>query len=119
MPLINPEQYTVIRKSKTQWVNGKPVVEDEGKIEIWANYQPKDGYMLQRVPEGLRQRNWIVIYSDTLLRTVKTDGPNADVFIDENGVKYQVHHGKPWRSAALIPHHEVYAVAAQTNEEAP
>lgn len=119
MPLVNPEPYSVERHGTVTYVDGLPVRTPPSTITIMANYQPMSGYRLMRMPEGLRAQQWITIWSDTELRTAQTAGDEADVFIDEKGVKYQVHNGKPWRPEALIPQHEVNAVVMEGSEGVP
>lgn len=105
--------YTVTRTAPGTYGGGLPVGlgggvgSDDGRYRpgatstfaIRASVQPLAGRDLLRLPEGLRTRQTIKVYTATALRTADApDGAGADV-IAYQGDSYQIETVEPWAEA--------------------
>lgn len=84
---------------------------------ITASVQPAQGEDLQALPEGLRSRRTIKVYTTTELRTADQQAgtsPDQLVLSGLAGVDdgtYEVQTVQPWY--ALLPHHKALATLVQ------
>lgn len=98
--------YVVTRRTPQARVNGVAQSPLDTKINIVANIQPASGRDLQRLPEGMRQSETIVIFCETELHVVKS-GRLPDL-IAYNGKSYEVSSVEPWADSGNF--HECLAV---------
>jgi hypothetical protein len=69
-------------------------------LQVKASIQPVSEKDLQRLPEGERSINRIVVFTATALQTSQApDGPPADI-ITWNGKQYQIEDSDTWAEMA-------------------
>jgi hypothetical protein len=86
--LIGTVTYTVTRKAAPSLVKGKRVAGTTSALTIEALVHPVAGRELQRLPEGLRSREVISIFSKTELRTVQVVA-GAETACEADSIRYQ------------------------------
>lgn len=123
MFLLGKRTYTVTRRGPVSYVAGLPVRPAPTTFEIVASVQPLSGKNLERVPDGLRQRDarkaYVLLDPDPArrLRTAAANGPEADL-VSVDGVLFEIHHIDPYDEAAPIPHQRVWMHAAEGTDGA-
>lgn len=97
--------------------DGRGVDGSSSDTEIMASVQPAQGEDLQVLPEGLRSRRTIKVYTETELRTADQQAgtaPDKLVLSGLSGIDdgtYEVQTVQPWY--ALLPHHKALATLVQ------
>lgn len=73
-------------------------------LQINGSVQPTGPDDMQALPEGRRDRQAFILFSDERLNTADdNDGTNADV-VTIDGQTYEVSARQPWQNG-IIPHH--------------
>lgn len=117
MPLVRPQAVTVLRPGAVTYVAGLPVYAPGTELTITASVQPLDAWRVERAPEGLRARDWILVVSRQPVLTARgAEGQTPDLVVYQ-GRRYQVHQVDDWGSG-LIPHHAATCYAAEGSEGA-
>lgn len=88
--------YTVTRYGAGSYSNGGATLGSSSTFTIRASVQPATGRELQRLPEGERVRDWLAIWTPTLLRT--QEGSSAPDRISIDGYTYEVAIVDDWMS---------------------
>jgi hypothetical protein len=93
---LSTNTYTVTRLGEGSIVAGRYVDGASSTFEIIASIQPTNGRDLLRLPEGLRTKQLLSVWTDTPLRTADApSGPKADV-ITYQGRQFQVETVLDW-----------------------
>ena len=91
------------RDAYGEWVEGA-----SSTSTIYVSVQPMPGKERQGLPEGLRSKEVVKLYTGTELRTAdQSAGTSGDV-VTSGGVDYEVVTVGRW--GAVIPHYEATAV---------
>lgn len=87
--------------------------DDGGRLddEILASVQPMNGRDLQLLPEGLRQRDSIKVYTEAELRTANQHVAKQADELQIDSIWYQVHTVSRQRS--IIPHYKAICLRVQ------
>lgn len=82
--------YAVRRKQKGGYIDGVAIESLPTALAIVASIQPADGKALQRLPDGLRTREVVTVWTSTPLLT-ETDTYAPDQ-VEYKGAWYQIEH---------------------------
>ncbi|TQE99496.1 MAG: hypothetical protein FKY71_08295 [Spiribacter salinus] len=94
---------TVQRQQPGEYVNGIWTPGGITPFTVQASVQPASPEDMERLPEGRRDRQSFMLYSDLALRAADDNtGVNADV-VEIDGADYQVQMTAPWQNG-VIPH---------------
>lgn len=104
--MIGRRQVTRIRRSvagSTIGPDGRAAPRDEASTTIFATVVPAKGHVIERAPEGVRERVELRAYTDDELRaTSSTDDVDGDL-IEIDGVRYEVVQVDAY--SRVIPHY--------------
>lgn len=105
---LSTNSYTVTRLELGSIVNGRYVDGAPSTFDIVASIQPTTPQDLLRLPEGLRTKDSVTIWTDTLLRmALAPSGYKADV-VEYQGQAYEVQTIWNWAESG-----EFYKAVAQ------
>lgn len=103
------ETVTRIRYSAGAYANGVWTDGSETESDITASVQPVSGDDLLRMPEGLRTRDVVAIYTADSLRTAnETDGIAADHVVHQDE-EYEITSVERW-TLPMLPHYRAIGV---------
>lgn len=111
--LVRKTSLTGTRPAEGSYVGGRWVeTGTPTELSFKANVQPVSYEELQRLPEGLRDKEMILLMTQTELRTAKqNDGTNPDVILWQ-GYEYQVQKVSAFLMG-VSDHYEVYAMRVE------
>lgn len=78
---------------------------------ILAGVQPLTGSETEALPQGMRKREWLKVYTEETLRTVEQYTPELADRLVIDGITYVVWTTRPQRS--IIPHYKALIVRLQ------
>jgi hypothetical protein len=105
---LNRTRRLVKRYSNGQYVDG--VYTTLGELEtfyIYANCQPASERDLEALPEGRRNNDSYVLFTDTLLRTAEVTGPNNPDIVELFGEDFEVLGVGRWLNG-LLSHYRIF-----------
>lgn len=110
--LVRKTSLTGTRSSTGGYVNGRWVDGVEEPLSFKGNVQPVSYEELQRLPEGLRDKDMILVMTQFELRTAnQIDGTEPD-YITWQGRSYQVQKVSAFLMG-VSNHYEVYAMRVE------
>lgn len=86
--------YNVIRRAPPLYVAGRRQAPVQTVIAIIASVQPASGQVVQRLPEGKRDRETMMLYTQTLLKIAGATQECDIVFVDE--AQFEVESCQRW-----------------------
>ncbi len=86
--------YNVVRREPPVYVSGRRQEPAHTTIPIIASVQPASGFVVERLPEGKRDRETIMLYTRTRLQTANTVEEADFVYID--GGTFEVETVQRW-----------------------
>jgi hypothetical protein len=87
--------YVVTRRAASSFSQGRAVAATSETLNVAGSLQPVSGLELQRLAEGIRNRETKAFFTTTLLRTAEPNGHEADV-MDIGTAQFEVVQVKPW-----------------------
>lgn len=99
------ETITLKRKAAGTYVNGRWVPGSVTTSSIRATVEPMKPQELQILPEGLRSRLPIYIYTNEELKTASVADSKEPDILTYNDLDYEVHQVQNWTQ--MIPHFKV------------
>ncbi len=87
----------VVKRTAPTAVNGRFAAPEESRRTIRAHVQPVSGRELQRLPEGLRDRFTIRVWTDAELRIADQTLPDLLLYNDS---RFEVQTSQPWQQIA-------------------
>jgi len=92
--------YQVTRKAVTTRVNGRRVAPAVSTFEIIASVQPASGREVERLPEGLRSRETMTVYTRSELRPAQPESGTEADRISIDGADFEVLSVRRWNKLA-------------------
>lgn len=96
----------IIRRGIGLYSGGQWVEASDVALTIYASVQPANGEELKALPEGLRSRDTVKLYSSDELITLG-DNRRPDILV-WRGSQYEISLKGPWQSG-VISHFKYYA----------
>jgi hypothetical protein len=93
--LLTSGTYTVTHRTASAYTDGRRTAPTTSTESITASVQPASGRDIQRLPEGKRDRETIVIFTATQLKVGLAGAQEADL-ISVNGSSFEVTTVEPW-----------------------
>ena len=92
------------------YVAGVWVKSGETEIAITASTQPATGKDMDNAPEGKRQSDVVVIFTDTAIQTVvHGDSGTQPDQIEIASVRYEAVHVEPWQNNVINHYRALFA----------
>ena len=111
--ILHPEAITLTRYAAGSYISGAWVNGAASVSTIYANEQPVTEHMLQRLPEGARQRGVKAWLTKTEIRTAdQVASTAADRITGADGKVYEVDLVDQFRRG-IVAHYEVLATRVQ------
>lgn len=99
---LSNETLTIKRKTGGSYVNGNWNDGVESTFEIMGSVQPLNGEELQRLPENLRTKRTVKIYT-------KTEVENNDTVVIDS-TDFQIYVVEDWTRHSFLAHYKIIAI---------
>lgn len=103
----------VRRTSAVDPVTGRNAITSAASVTFRASVQPLPGRERELLPEGLRARDAVVIYTTTTLRTAEAATGILEDLVTVDGATYAVHAAGVYDSRSPIAHTRAVCVKVQ------
>lgn len=107
---LSTETLSVKRYAAGSWVEGRFVRGDESTTQILASVQPLSPNEIVKLPEHMRNRETLKIYTgDRLFLGDEKSGKSGDI-ITHDGREFEVQKVENWHIGTNLQHYKAYAV---------
>lgn len=81
--MLSSGNYNVVRREPPVYVSGRRQAPAQTTIPIIASVQPASGFVVERLPEGKRDRETIMLFTRTRLQTANPNEEADLVYVDD------------------------------------